>query len=221
MDNKSRYKAEQSSERLVLSIEGAIHELPLQRSVLHSGIYTQELSSMFAAFMVSFIYIIYISFTGQIHWLNYIIAGVAFIILFPCIRIFIFKKHMITVIFDKADDLVTIIHNGIIKRKKTIKLSSLSEIFIDHKVIEPQNQDGIEFVKKISAQHGAPMPDLGSIEHFYNIFLIWSEGRIMIFSSPILNETEGLFKIIRGFCPHIKNSSGSMLPLNTCQKEQI
>ncbi|MBF0472946.1 MAG: hypothetical protein HQK91_00435 [Nitrospirae bacterium] len=212
MNNDLRYKIAVSGETLSLLTTSFRAE---RKSVLHSGIYTKELSSMFAAFIVSFIYIIYVSFISQLHWLNFIIASVGFIVLFPICRIFIFKEHLMSVIFDKSNNLITITQNCIIGKKiQQKKLSSLSEITIDHKMIEPQNQDGIEFVKKISLSHGAPMPDLGSIEHFYNINLAFSNGLIMIFSAPDQIESEGLVKIIREFCFDISKE-------NTCQKELI
>lgn len=198
MNNNLRYKIEASIETLCLVTSSFKAE---RRSVLHSGIYTKELSSMFAAFIISSIYLIYESYACQLYWLNYIIAGAGFILLFPIIRIFVFKEHKMTVVFNKDNNLITITQSCIIDKKiQERRLSSLSEIMIDHKMIEPQNQDGIEFVKKISLAHGAPMPDLGSIEHFYNILLVFPQGNFMIFSSSDLNETQELVKTIRDFC---------------------
>jgi hypothetical protein len=184
-----------------------------RNSVLHSGIYTKEMSSMFFAFIISTVYIIYQAFYGHLYWMHYIIAVVAFIILFPIIRIFIFKKNILTVVFDRQKDLITISKNSII-RNKNQPHNSLREITIVHDMIEPQNQDGIEFVKKISLAHGAPMPDLGATQHFYNVYLSFPNENIMIFTSPISTESEQLVKTIKDF--YFNHSTRDL-----CQKEQI
>jgi len=146
-------------------------------SVLHSGIYNREFSSALAAATVAgTIFVIIAMNTGNL------IAGAmvslpVFAAGVPLFRKFVFKESLMEVIFNRARGEAKIFTTWITKRlKETISLGSIKDISIETKKQEIQNPDAVEFVKKISLQHGTVIPGLGKGKILFLLKLHLNDG---------------------------------------------
>ncbi len=147
-------------------------------SVLHSGVYTREFSSMLFA---SAACVLFYLMTGLIHsktpLMRYFILVTLFVITFLGANRYIFNERYLEAFFDRTAKTITIERSGlIIKRKEKIPFSNLTSVEIDTKKYTPVNVDGIDFVQKISAQHGSPVPGLSEAEEFVTLVLRLNDG---------------------------------------------
>jgi hypothetical protein len=145
-------------------------------SVLHSGVYSKEFSSMLLA---SALCVIMYMFTGAINstTLRLTLCILFFIILIYGSRKYIFYDKKIKVVFDNKVKAVFITRPGIVLNKKEeIPFSSISTVAIGNRKFIPDNPDGVAFVEKISAQHGSYIPGLGEAEEFVTLSLILHDG---------------------------------------------
>jgi hypothetical protein len=78
----------------------------------------------------------------------------------------------------------------------------MKSVDIGSSQILPVNLDGIEFVQKISAQHGSPVPGLGEEKEFVTLLLkLTDETERIIYAEKIDNKNEPVLPLneIRGF----------------------
>jgi len=109
--------------------------------------------------------------------IRYSILVTVFVITFLCANRYIFNERYLEAFFDRTEKTITIERSGlIIKRKEKIALSNLASVGIDTKKYTPVNVDGIDFVQKISAQHGSPVPGLSEAEEFVTLVLRLKDG---------------------------------------------
>ena len=145
-------------------------------SVLHSGIYNREFASMLASAAVAgTIFVITAMTTGNA------IAAMVFLLVFAVgillFRKFVFKENLREVVFNIASGETKIFTTWVTKRlKETIALSNIKEIGIDSSKREIENQDAVDFVKKISLQHGTVIPGFGSESVLFLLKLHLSDG---------------------------------------------
>ncbi len=146
-------------------------------SVLHSGIYNREFSSMLAsATSGGIVYIITAMNTG-----NTIARSMAFLLTFavsfPFFRKYIFREHFLEVVFDAAAGEAKILKSRITKRlKETISIKNIKDITIESKKHEADNPDAVRFVKQISLQHGTVIPGFGDEKTLFLLKLHLSDG---------------------------------------------
>ncbi len=170
-------------------------------SVLHSGIYSRELSSTFIAFGISLSYVVTVAFLHHLAVIHYIISGLLFVISFPVIRTYLFRESYLETLVDKGSGRVTITNKRPIGAKTIERsLDELRDIRERHISFKPENPDGIAFVEKIALQHGTVIPGFGQTEHFHTVELIFPDIKMSIFSSP--SEEEAL-DVMRKFKTHI------------------
>lgn len=162
-------------------------------SVLHSGIYNKEFSSILSATAVSGIIYIFLALNYEMTVLHYLIVIFTFVIGFFGFRIFAFKERHMDVIFDKANNMVKITKPGFIKKDiEALPLDSVSSIEIESKKIVPENPDGIKFVEKISLQHGSVIPELGDEVEFITLLLKLTDGsKRLIYAEKIEGKIDG------------------------------
>jgi hypothetical protein len=131
-------------------------------SVLHSGIYNREFSSVLAAAAVAgTIYVVAAMNDGSalIQWLAFLLVFTGG---FPLFRTFVFRESEMEVVFDRAAGHADISLIRIKKRlKEMIPLSSIKDISIESRRRKVENPDAVEFVEKISLQHGTVIPGFG------------------------------------------------------------
>ncbi len=175
MDKKNNYQLKIEDDRLVFSTSSFRAE---KTSVLHSGVYTREFSSMlFASAVTVFAHMAIISININTAVFRYLIIIFLFVVSFLGAHKFIFKEKHIEVIFDKPEKTALITRYGIIiKKTEKIPFSSIKSVELGSRKFVPENIDGIEFVQRISAQHGSAMPELSNEEEFITLSLNLTDG---------------------------------------------
>jgi hypothetical protein len=146
-------------------------------SVLHSGIYNREFSSTLSAAAVAGI--IYVIAAMNSH--NTLISSALFLLFFAAgalfFRKFIFRESLMKAVFDRPSGEAKIYTKWITERlRETIVMGSIKEVRIDRKKQEVENPDAVQFVEKISAQHGTVIPGFGREKVFFLLKLILADG---------------------------------------------
>jgi hypothetical protein len=157
-------------------------------SVLHSGVYSKEFTSiLFASGLCTITYLI-IFFAGvESSFVRYLLVILVLIVAFVGSRKFIFKDASLEVRFDKGSRTVNITkHGAVMRRSENIPFDQISSVELGSKRFTPENIDGIDFVQKISAQHGSAVPGLGDAEEFVTLSLRLIDGsERIIYSAKI------------------------------------
>lgn len=142
-------------------------------SVLHSGVYTKEFSSMLFASAISIlVYMISSVINSRSLIMRLIIVALIFVAAFIGAHKFIFKDSFLEAEFNRTDNSVNIVRSGLIARKvEKIPFAAIKSIELGSRKFIPENMDGIDFVQKISAQHGSAIPGLSKTEEFVTLSL--------------------------------------------------
>ena len=131
-------------------------------SVLHSGIYNREFTSVLASAVIAGIVFVIVAInTGGslIQWLVFLLVFAAG---FPLFRTFVFRESLMEVVFNRTAGHAEVSVIGNKKRlKETIPLSSIKDISIESRRRKVENPDAVKFVEKISLQHGTVIPGFG------------------------------------------------------------
>ena len=189
MNLQNSYRLNIEANRLYFSTPSFKSE---KESVLHKGIYNYELSSMFSSLFLSGTIYAVTAFYFKASSIHYVLSTLAFIISFICFRKYIFRERELEVVFDGASKVARINRPGIIgMTKEEIPFSNIKSIEVGSSQILPVNIDGIDFVQKISAQHGSPMPGLSEEKEFVTLFLkLGDGGERVIYAEKIENNNE-------------------------------
>jgi hypothetical protein len=106
-----------------------------------------------------------------------IVFIVVFVGGFPLIRTFIFRERYLEAVFDPAAGKVEIFIAGVTRRKKeSIALADIGQVLIESRKQKIENPDGVEFVEKISLQHGMAIPGFGEETVRYLLKLKLADG---------------------------------------------
>jgi hypothetical protein len=146
-------------------------------SVLHSGIYNREFASVLAS--LAFAGLVYMLL--ETHFEKTVLFNIVFIAVFvggfPFFRTFVFKEKYMETVFDTAAGRAEIFIAGIMRRKKeSIALSDIGQVLIESRKQKIENPDGVEFVEKISLQHGVAIPGFGEETVRYLLKLKLEDG---------------------------------------------
>jgi hypothetical protein len=145
-------------------------------SVLPSGVYTKEFSSMLLASALS-VFVFMLTEVINSTVVRSTIFLLFFIIFFYGSRKYIFHDKKLKVEFNNNSKSVLITRPGIILgRTEKLPLSNILSVEIGNKNFTPDNPDGAAFVEKISAQHGSYVPGLGEEEEFVTLSLMLTDG---------------------------------------------
>lgn len=146
--------------------------------MLHSGVYSREFTSMLLASALSIAaYMIMhaVGLTPPV--LRYVLLVALFAAVFVGANSFVFRDRVLEVLFDRRSRTIRITCPGIIKgRSETIPFDRVRSVDAGSREFEPANIDGIDFVQKISAQHGSAVPGLGEAEEFVTLSLRLTDG---------------------------------------------
>lgn len=146
-------------------------------SVLHTGIYNREFTSVLASMAIAgLVYTLLV-----VHYGRSLLAYAAFILLFvggfSFFRKFVFKARCLEAVFDKDKESVTISVGGLIRKTRDrFPLGSVGAAMIETKKTKIENPDGVEFVEKISLQHGMAIPGFGEEKVSYQLKLKLTDG---------------------------------------------
>jgi hypothetical protein len=180
--NNQPYQLTAEDSRLLLMTSSFRAE---RGSVLHSGIYNRELTSSLASgTLVGAVFLALVMAGVEVTAAYVVPAVILFGGLFVLFRKAVFYEEQLEAVFDRAGRVITVVVRRFPKRRYTYPLDELADIREDHIVMTPENPDGISFVEKIAAQHGAAIPGFGETKEFYTVDLEFKDGRRMrVFSS--------------------------------------
>ena len=146
-------------------------------SVLHRDIYNREFASLLASMAVSgLVYTVLFYISGNAILIYVLIAAVlpAGFLLF---RRFVFKSGSLEIVFNKLTGMAELSLVRLAgKKRETFPVKNIVDVSVEEMRIEVENPDGMEFVKKISLQHGMVMPGFGERRSLYILKLIFSGG---------------------------------------------
>jgi hypothetical protein len=105
------------------------------------------------------------------------------------------------VVFDATAGEAKISAAWITKRlKETIAISSIREIGIETRKQAVENPDAVEFVEKISLQHGTVIPGFGKEKVFFLLKLRLNDGsERTIYSDSAMQDVISAYDEIKGF----------------------
>lgn len=146
-------------------------------SVLHSGIYSRELASILASLaFAGMVYLVLVMNFGKTAAFA-VLFGVLFIAGFPVFRKYVFRDKYMETVFDRTTGRVEISMSGIIKRKRdAFPAGEIKNVLIETRKTSVANPDGVEFIEKISAQHGVVIPGFGEETVQYLLTLKLADG---------------------------------------------
>jgi hypothetical protein len=131
-------------------------------SVLHSGIYNREFSSMLGSLGMAGLAYAVISMSGGSRLVSFAALIVLALVSFPLFRRYIFREQFLITAFDKNSGMVLIRQEGLIRRMVAgFPIADVRAILIRTKKSSIENTDAVEFVKKISLQHNTAIPGFG------------------------------------------------------------
>ncbi len=194
-DLTDRYKLSVENGRVVLTAKTFRAE---KGSVLHSGIFSRELASSFVGAALTLLFLMVVFFTVGISLLYYGIAALLFALATLFSRIFLFKEPFLETVIDK-DRITITLNRPILKKVINKSISQLRDIRIDYWRFEPENPDGVEFVKKIALQHGTVMPDFGKTKEFYNLVMDFGEESFVILTSEKKDDIDTVLAKLKDF----------------------
>lgn len=170
-------------------------------SVLHSGIYNREFASMLASFAAAMAGygLLVLGFGRKTGF--YFAAMFFFIGAFPLFRMFVFKERFLEARFDCSAGIAQISVPGPAgNRTEKFPLSSIGNVLIETKKFGVENPDGVEFVEKISAQHGMVIPGFGEEKVLYVLKLILEDGSDrLIYAAETMEDAMSVHEKIKEF----------------------
>ncbi len=184
MDQNKSYSLKTEGETLTFRTTSFNAE---KSSVLHSGVYSRESTSiLFASGISTFAYVLLSPSIGG----PALYAALAFVLAssFMLSRKYIFREKILEVSFNKQSGIAKIVLSGAFKRKaEEIALDDITSVETGSKKFEPVNKDGADFVQKISVQHGSAVPGLGEAEEFVTLSLKLKDDSERIIYAAKLN----------------------------------
>lgn len=172
--DEKRFKIERTGALLQFRTE---HFSAERESVLHKGIYNKEFASVLSSLAVAGLIYAALAIEHKKAILPHVAFAVIFIGGYPLFRMFVFKDRYLEVLFDLSKGLAEISISGLIgKKKESLPLSAVKSVMIESRKIGIENPDAVEFVEKISAQHGTVIPGFGEEKTFFILKLILADG---------------------------------------------
>lgn len=170
-------------------------------SILHSGIYSRDLTSSLAAGAV-IVALLFGAVTLHISMRlpHYLGAAVLFGILIVLFRHYVFYEEYLRTVIDKNHNLVTVSKKAFRSVRHSAPLEKLVGLRSGLTILAPQNEDGIAVVKHISAQHGMPIPGFGETRELHSVHLEFDDGEtFLIFSTDDKIEAEAVLDMMKKF----------------------
>ncbi len=173
-ENNNNYELVIEEDKLIFRTSSFKAE---KTSVLHGGVYTREFTSMLFASAVCMLTHIFILSIIYLAIIRYIILILMFALTYFLSNKYIFKKTCLEADFERSAKMVRITRSGIVLKKvENIPYDKISSIELGYRKFVPENEDGINFVQKISLQHGTAMPELSESEEFITLLLKLTDG---------------------------------------------
>jgi len=195
---EKRYKIDGTGPLLLFRTE---HFSAERDSVLHKGIYNKEFASVLSSLAVAGLVYAALAMQQKRTILPHIAFAVIFIGGYPLFRMLVFKNRFLEALFDRTRGLAEISVTGLIgKKTESLPLSAVKNILIETKKIGVENPDAVEFVEKISAQHGTVIPGFGEEKTFFILKLKLADGTDrMIYADTEMKDVMDAHEEIKGF----------------------
>jgi len=195
---EKRYKIEKTDSSLLLRTE---HFSAERDSVLHKGIYNKEFASVLSSLAVAGLTYAALAMQQRRTILPHVAFAVILIGGYPLFRLFVFKDRYLEALFDLSKGLAEVSISGLIgKKTESLPLSSVKNVLIESKKIGVENPDAVEFVEKISAQHGTVIPGFGEEKTFFMLKLTLADGTgRMIYADTEMQDVMDAHEEIMGF----------------------
>lgn len=192
------YTINRGVDKLIFTTPAFTNELD---SVLHSGIYNREFTSVLAASVTAGLASFALIMIYGRSMFSYIVFILISIAGFPFFRRFVFKDRYTETVFNKSAGRVEIYLQGFIKKKKNIiEIKDIVNVKIERKKTEVKNPDGTEFVKKISLQHGTVIPGFGEEMELFMLKLVLTGGNDrLLYADCNMQEVITAHDEIKGF----------------------
>ena len=148
-----------------------------RESVLHRGIYSKDFASALSSLSIAGLVYALLAMNFKRTILFHVVFAVIFIGGYPLFRTLVFKDRSLCVLFDRGRGLTEISATGVMRKTtESLPLSAVKKILIEKKKIGVENPDAVEFVEKISAQHGTVIPGFGEEKTFFMLKLKLADG---------------------------------------------
>jgi hypothetical protein len=195
---EKRYKTERTDSSLLFRTE---HFSAERESVLHKGIYNKEFASVLSSLAVAGLVYAALAMQQKRTILPHIAFAVIFIGGYPLFRMVVFKDRYLEALFDLSKGLAEISVTGLIRKKtESLPFSAVKKVLIESKKIGVENPDAVEFVAKISAQHGTVIPGFGEEKTFFMLKLTLADGTDrMIYADTEMQDVMDANEEIKGF----------------------
>lgn len=169
-------------------------------SMLHEGIYSREFASSLAAAAVGGLVSIAAAKSVGMTALFFVFISVV-VIFFPLLRTFVFRERSLEVVIDRSKGTAEIIRTGPVgDEREVIGFGGIDRLIIEAERNTADNPDAVEFVRKISAQHGTVIPGFGEEKTVYLLKLrLGDGGERLIFASEVMGEAVSVYDSMTGF----------------------
>ncbi|MDA8431819.1 MAG: hypothetical protein M0Z60_02525 [Nitrospiraceae bacterium] len=148
-----------------------------RESVLHKGIYNKDFASALSSLSIAGLVYVALALNYRKTILFHIVFAAIFIGGYPLFRTFAFKDRLLEALFDRTRGLAEISVTGLLGRHaESLPLSAVKNVLIEKRKVGVENPDAVEFVEKISAQHGQTIPGFGEEKTYYMLKLILADG---------------------------------------------
>jgi len=212
LQDRKGYSLEKTGSILVFTTAAFRAE---KSSVLHSGIYNYEFSSILSASVVCGIVYVLAAVRYRVSLVLLLVIVVLFITVFVIFRRFVFRDKSQRVVFDRSERTIKIYRPCITGcRSEELSFEDIASVEVGSKSMTHENQDAVRFVQKISLQHGSEVPGLGEEEEFIMLALKLRDGtERLIYAGKVEGNIEGEpalpLKEIREFIdPEAQRSKG-------------
>lgn len=169
-----KYRIEKTGDILIFKTSNFTAD---RGSVLHSGIYNKEFASALSSLCIAGLSYMVVVMNFRKGVLSHVVFLVVFAAGFLFLRSFIFKEKYMETVFDRSAGRAEIYLAGMTKKRKDrIAIRDIGNILIEQKKSSVENPDAVEFVEKISSQHGMAIPGFGEEKIFFLLKLKLSDG---------------------------------------------
>ncbi|MGD0884751.1 MAG: hypothetical protein ABSA46_07755 [Thermodesulfovibrionales bacterium] len=169
-------------------------------SFLHSNIFNRELAVSLLAGALLIVFGFFFAVPGKITAFHLVSAVVAFGTLFLLLRIYVFPEPAFEAVFDRSRGVIeTSLRKATGRKRDRYLMSELSVVRLDHRIVQPQNLDGIKVVKKIALQHGMVLPGFGETADIYTVQLDFPGRSVTLFSTTDKPEAKALVAKLSDF----------------------
>lgn len=168
-------------------------------SVLHSGIYNRDTASALAAFCLAAPSALFaLKFSTLSALIVFFLVGVGG---YPVLRAFVFRESFLETVFDPGRNSVSVLVNGMRRSlADSFQITDIKNVLIETRKLGVANPDGVEFVEKISAQHGTVIPGFAEERTLYMLTLKLGGGKdVVVYSDDVMQDVLDAHEKIKRF----------------------